>query len=1218
VRCEQEDDELRRLQAINIILLLLLGILLPHIQLAVPVWASSGNQFGNSQTGTYVDPSFSVLKDGSYEYTTSFGVYDIKPWHGYYVFGLKASADSVEIGWGGFWVLYTTKTDSTWRAAPFTVLTPIGSPVVSPLNDHWQMSWNVTVQGSNVGEVSLIAQFSRTAYPKISVSLNKSCAQWATDAKGMRECALTVWDSIGLKDVRWVWLTIPAAGYDNYKGSAIARSTTMDGTTLATEQQVSFTGIRSWFVDWHELGANTIKFVKVSNYLQVNTPALATLFPMNLLSIDPTFGLTSTGSTSYPTAKAITAKGNAQIDTAQSVFGGASGLFDGTGDYLSLADSADWYFGTGNFTIDFWVRFNAFNALSGSGVAAGIFGQFQDANNQYWMFLYNNSGTYYWHFDEILDGAYPTGPYFVTTITTGQWYHIALVKTGSQYRVFQNGVSLDENQSGNSTMADFAGTLSIGGNSGWTTYMNGSLDEFRISKGLARWTSNFTPPTARYDRDSYTVLLLHNDGTDASTTFLDDVTTGQGLFYKFSLTALGTPTSMSVYSHAAGNMRATIFTDSSGPSSKVCETADTAVSATAWTSPTISGCGSLNAASYWLGLQWNPGTAYAAGPSYTAGSANTGYRLYMAYGAFPSSGAGGTLTAEEYSIYVTYTVGATASLSASGSGSESVVRSLVENRSGSSSGSGTESATVQKVLARSFSDAGSGLVSMLAAISGYRTNSDSGSGQESLARLITSNQASSSSGSGSETISTLKTITRSFTDLGSGLDSLIQQLIFGRSSTETGTGTESVSAQQVLQRLTSEAGTGLESSARLFASGRTPSDTGSGSEVVSIQKILNRGLTDLGSGLEALATILTHGMSLSDQGTGAETLSRLFTGNRAATDTGSGSESMSILKTLQRTMNDLGSGLDAVTRLFTGNRGSTESGSGLESVSAGQVLQRMMSDTGSGLESLIKQVVFGRTATSTGSGSETMSTQATLQKLLAESGTGIEAINIQIVFGRTVTDLGSGLESLTATLTTAISNYVANISDQGTGTVTLSRLFAASRGIFDLGSALEALTHLLTAYVPPSTGGAGGGMIIKPQPSTVMVGAFFPEPRYFLLPSAKMYADITITNPTDQPRVVKVHYTATLVDTLKAIYTGDLTVTISGGSHTYTIPVFVSESGRYIIDITATDGGTATARQEVQVTLWQVWQGPVLLWPIIAFAAAILILFYRRIGEEWY
>jgi hypothetical protein len=53
-------------------------------------------------------------------------------------------------------------------------------------------------------------------------------------------------------------------------------------------------------------------------------------------------------------AHAVTSNGDAQIDVAQSKFGSVSGSFDGTGDYLTAADSSDWDFGTGAFTIEFW------------------------------------------------------------------------------------------------------------------------------------------------------------------------------------------------------------------------------------------------------------------------------------------------------------------------------------------------------------------------------------------------------------------------------------------------------------------------------------------------------------------------------------------------------------------------------------------------------------------------------------------------------------------------------------------------------------------------------------------------------------------------------------------------------------------------------------------------------------------------------------------------
>ena len=57
----------------------------------------------------------------------------------------------------------------------------------------------------------------------------------------------------------------------------------------------------------------------------------------------------NTNSNDASTYKQVTANGDTKISTAQSKFGGASGLFDGTGDYLSVPDNDDWYFGTENF-----------------------------------------------------------------------------------------------------------------------------------------------------------------------------------------------------------------------------------------------------------------------------------------------------------------------------------------------------------------------------------------------------------------------------------------------------------------------------------------------------------------------------------------------------------------------------------------------------------------------------------------------------------------------------------------------------------------------------------------------------------------------------------------------------------------------------------------------------------------------------------------------------
>jgi len=75
----------------------------------------------------------------------------------------------------------------------------------------------------------------------------------------------------------------------------------------------------------------------------------------------------SNGSTTFtdnsPSPKTVTANGNASVSTAQSKFGGASAVFDGTGDYLSLDGSSGFAFGTGDFTIEFWLSPSVLNGV---------------------------------------------------------------------------------------------------------------------------------------------------------------------------------------------------------------------------------------------------------------------------------------------------------------------------------------------------------------------------------------------------------------------------------------------------------------------------------------------------------------------------------------------------------------------------------------------------------------------------------------------------------------------------------------------------------------------------------------------------------------------------------------------------------------------------------------------------------------------------------------
>lgn len=193
--------------------------------------------------------------------------------------------------------------------------------------------------------------------------------------------------------------------------------------------------------------------------------------------------------------KTWTPAGSAQIDTAQSVFGGASGLFNGSTDYIYTNDSADWFFDTGDFTIDFRVRFAS---LPSAGDYMFIYHQRADDNNQVYLALYNDTGTYKWVFSSNLLGAQKAAITRETTISTATWYHIALSRSTNDFMLFQAGTMLGVAEVDADEVPDIGANLEIGRWGGDGYYFDGWIDELRISKGIARWTANFTPPTAEY------------------------------------------------------------------------------------------------------------------------------------------------------------------------------------------------------------------------------------------------------------------------------------------------------------------------------------------------------------------------------------------------------------------------------------------------------------------------------------------------------------------------------------------------------------------------------------------------------------------------------------------------------------------------------------------------------------------------------------------------
>ena len=193
----------------------------------------------------------------------------------------------------------------------------------------------------------------------------------------------------------------------------------------------------------------------------------------------------------------VTANGDAQIDTAQYKFGGASGLFDGTGDYLSASDSSDWDFESGDLTIDLWVRRNGSQTSY-----AGVMGTEVGLGNNGWILRFDTGADLH----KILFGFYYGGWVTVKSnidIPDLTWTHIAIVRNGNVVYLFQNGNEVGSVDVTGKIISDTSTGLVIGRLDTATNsyYYKGWLDEIRISKGIARWTSNFTPPTEEYSYD---------------------------------------------------------------------------------------------------------------------------------------------------------------------------------------------------------------------------------------------------------------------------------------------------------------------------------------------------------------------------------------------------------------------------------------------------------------------------------------------------------------------------------------------------------------------------------------------------------------------------------------------------------------------------------------------------------------------------------------------
>lgn len=208
-----------------------------------------------------------------------------------------------------------------------------------------------------------------------------------------------------------------------------------------------------------------------------------------VLHLNGTDGATSTTDSSSG-GKTFTFGGNAQIDTDYKPWGQSSALFDGNGDYIETADSADFAFGSGEFTIDVWYR-----RAGGDGTRRGISNQVDSTAAS------TNQGHLLAHWGTGSDGVPTNGiagridsgssSYWINSnsgITDSNWHKITLVRRSNTLYMHVDGVqqTATANLTG-VTANDSAYKLALG-KLGESTYwyLNGSLKEYRIIKGTGR------------------------------------------------------------------------------------------------------------------------------------------------------------------------------------------------------------------------------------------------------------------------------------------------------------------------------------------------------------------------------------------------------------------------------------------------------------------------------------------------------------------------------------------------------------------------------------------------------------------------------------------------------------------------------------------------------------------------------------------------------------
>lgn len=173
---------------------------------------------------------------------------------------------------------------------------------------------------------------------------------------------------------------------------------------------------------------------------------------------------------------------DASLQASGQKYGTACGNFDAVGRYIDCT-SSDFTFGTGDFTIEGWI----YGSASGGKIYADL--RPASTNGKY-PTIYSIGSTLYFYTDSAnrITGS--------SVLSASTWQHIALCRASGTTRLFVGGYQVGSSYSDSN---DYIGSRLRLGNGGDNPVSTGMyLDEWRVTKGVARYTAAFTPPTAAF------------------------------------------------------------------------------------------------------------------------------------------------------------------------------------------------------------------------------------------------------------------------------------------------------------------------------------------------------------------------------------------------------------------------------------------------------------------------------------------------------------------------------------------------------------------------------------------------------------------------------------------------------------------------------------------------------------------------------------------------